>query len=61
MPSLKTFFLTGRKLRNNSFGALRLFASLLIVFTHSFPIALGSAFHEPLWSLFSGRVWSERI
>lgn len=38
-------------MRNNSFGALRLFASLLVVYTHSFPIAMGSVFHEPLIGL----------
>lgn len=34
-------------MRSNSFGALRLIGSLLVVYTHSFPIALGSAFYEP--------------
>lgn len=38
-------------MRSNSFGALRLLASLLVVYTHSFPIALGSKFHEPLIGL----------
>lgn len=38
-------------MRSNSFGALRLLASLLVVYTHSFPIAMGSKFHEPLIGL----------
>lgn len=38
-------------MRDNSFGALRLLAALLVVYTHSFPIALGSAAHEPLIGL----------
>lgn len=38
-------------MRGNSFGLLRLLASLLVVYTHSFPMAMGSKFHEPLIGL----------
>ena len=38
-------------MRGNSFGALRLLASLSVIYTHSFPLALGAAFHEPLIGL----------
>ncbi len=33
--------------KNNSFGALRLLAALMVVLSHSYPIALGSSFPEP--------------
>lgn len=34
-------------MRHNSFGALRLIAAILVLYTHAFPLALGARFHEP--------------
>lgn len=38
-------------MQHNSFGALRLIASLVVIYTHSFPLALGVSAHEPIIGL----------
>lgn len=43
--------LNGEMGRDNSFGALRLLAALLVTLSHSFPIALGSGTPEPPYPL----------
>jgi len=35
--------------RGNNFGALRVYAALAVLFSHSFPLSYGTSRQEPLW------------
>ena len=41
---------------SNNFDSLRLIFALLVIFSHSFPLGLGSYVTEPLWMLTGGQI-----
>jgi peptidoglycan/LPS O-acetylase OafA/YrhL len=42
--------------RANNFDSIRLIFAVLVIFSHSFPLATGSYEHEPLWVLTRGQI-----